>query len=46
MKKEVSIIGLGSMGAAIAFNLKKNTKFLVMISKSIIIQNLLKTLYL
>ena len=46
MKKEISILGLGSMGTAIALNLKKNIKFLVMISKNIIILNLVKTLFL
>ena len=46
MKKEISILGLGSMGTAIALNLKKNTKFLAMMSINTIGLKLVKTLFL
>ena len=46
MKKEIGILGLGSMGTAIALNLKKNTKFLVTILINIIRLNLLKIFFL
>jgi len=45
MKKEIGILGLGSMGTAIALNLKKNIKFLVTMSINTIRLNLLKTFF-